>query len=220
MKEHVSVILYPIFLKCCKYLTDSYWVYLFEDMAYGKCPFGILIQDQCIYSILKNREFRYPFDQNKDPEEMTKELCHIFTNRLQLLSVQDHFRFRNECQDYVKNYMNNISSWNDIRKKNLKDILLEQYALTQRIKYNYSWSFTRTLFAIIFIGIQFKTLASRSIHYRNRSIQSIDGIVCLPNKISCSNNIFLTKQLPIHREPLPKSITKISFGWKRYLLSL
>jgi hypothetical protein len=223
MKENVSVVTHPIFLRCCQYLSDPFWIYLFEDMAYGKCPYGIILKDNCIYSVLKNREFTYSLLQSdKDTKTMCEDLCTIFSSKLHLLSQKDHFRYRTECQDYVTNYMNNMYQWNDIRKKSLKDLLLEQYSLTQKQKYNYSYAFTRKLFAIVFIGIQFKTILSKHIHYRNRSIRNIDGVECKPSEIVCSFNIFVTKSSTSSSQPPKNSkfITKLSLSWKRYLLSL
>ena len=72
-----NIILYPIFLKCCTYLTDPFWIYLFEDLAYEKCPYGIIIRDDCLYSIQKNKEFTYHF-ANKDPKIIVNELFIIF----------------------------------------------------------------------------------------------------------------------------------------------
>lgn len=223
MREHVLVVQYPIFLKCCQYLTDPFWVYLFEDMAYGRCPYGILIQDQCMYCILRSREFTYPLQQDKSPEEVAKELCHILSTRLQLLSQQDHFRYRNECHDHTKTYMDSITSWNDIRKKNLKDILLEKFSLAQKAKYRYSHQLTHTLFAILFIGLQFKTILHRQIEYHDHAIQHIDGIACQPKRIVCAYNVFVTKLIAPHATATtikhrPTSV-RMSDAWKRYLLS-
>ena len=223
MKEHVAVVTYPIFLRCCQYLTDPFWVYLFEDMAYGKCPYGIILKDNCIYSVLKNREFTYSLHQpDKDTKTICEDLCTIFSSKLHLLSQKDHFRYRNECQNYVTNYMKNMYQWNDIRKKSLKDLLLEQYSLSQKQRHQYSYAFTRKLFAIIFIGIQFKTILSKHIHYRNRAITKIDGVQCHPTRIVCSFNIFVTKTNSSPSVPTKSSkfITKLSVSWKRYLLNL
>lgn len=221
MKENVSVVTHPIFLKCCQYLTDPFWVYLFEDMAYGKCPYGIILKDNCVYSVLKNREFTYSLEEDKkDVEKICEELCQIFSSKLQIFSEKDHFRYRNECQSYVTNYMNNLSNWNDIRKKNLKDLLLEQYSLSQKEKFQYNFVFTRKLFAIIFIGIQFKTILSKHIRYVNRSIDSIEGIECHPDHIACSFNIFIAKTAPPPSAKSSRFITKLSLSWRRYLAHL
>lgn len=223
MRENVSIVTHPIFLRCCQYITDPFWIYLFEDMAYGKCPYGIILKDNCIYSVLKNREFTYSLDQEeKNIEKICEDLCQIFSSKLQILSQKDQFRHRSQCQTSVTNYMNNLYQWTDIRKKSLKDLLLEQYSLAQKQKQNYSYAFTRQLFAIVFIGIQFKTILSKHIHYKNRMITRIEGIDCYPSQIVCSINIFRTKPSLTSSVPTKstKMMTKLSVSWKRYLVSL
>jgi hypothetical protein len=111
-----NVILYPIFLKCCAYLTDPFWIYLFEDLAYEKCPYGIIIRDDCLYSIQKNKEFTYHF-ANKDPKIIVNELFHIFSKKLHILSEKDHIFKRKFCQSYYEDMIQNISCWNEIKKK-------------------------------------------------------------------------------------------------------
>lgn len=220
MKENICTVSHPIFLKCCTYLTDPFWKYLFEDMAYGKCPYGIIIKDNCVYSVLKHREFTYSLEETSDVERMCQELCAVLSTKLQILSEKDHFRYRKECQGHVSNYMNTMENWNEIRKKNLKDLLLEQYSLSQRDKFDYSFAFTRQLFAIIFIGIQFKTILSRNIRYSNRTIDSIDGIECQRNRIVCSFNIFIAKNASLSPVKSSRFVTKLSLSWRRYLSHL
>lgn len=230
MKEHVLVVQHPVFLRCCQFLSDPFWVFLFEDMAYGKCPYGVVIQDECMYCILRGREFTYSLQQSKSPEEICNDLCHILSTKLNILSQQDHFRFRDECQVHTKNYMEGIHSWNDIRKKNLKDVLLEKYSLTQKAKYDYTNRLTHTLFAVIFIGLQFKTILHRQIEYHHHTVQKIHGITCEPRRIVCAYNVFITKTTTnnnisntsnkVPRRSVSTSTMRMSHAWKRYLLSL
>ena len=36
-------IVYPVFLECCEFSVDSFWENIFEDLAYGKTPYGTYI---------------------------------------------------------------------------------------------------------------------------------------------------------------------------------
>ena len=219
MKENVAVVLLPIFLKCCHYLQDPFWIYIFEDLAYGRCPYSIIIQNDCIYSILKNKEFTYSFKE-KSPEVISKELSDILGTKLHMLSQQDHFRFRTKYQEDMKNFMDTLSNWNDIKKKNLRYLLLEQFTLSKKQQLDYSIAFTRKLYSLIFIGIQFKTILSKHIHYYNRHITHIDGIKCYNKYIACSYNIFLSKNTSITSSKSKHNISKIYHHWKRYLSTL
>jgi hypothetical protein len=220
MKENVAVVLFPIFLRCCHYLQDPFWVYIFEDLAYGRCPYGIIIQNDCIYSILKNKEFTYSFKE-KLPEVISSELSDILGVKLHMLSQQDHFRFRTKYQEDMKNFMDTLSNWNDIKKKNLRYLLLEHYTISKKQQLQYSIAFTRKLYSLIFIGIQFKTILAKHIHYYNRNITHIEGIVCGPKCIRCSYNVFLSKNAS-HSSIITKSkhTSRISIHWKRYLSTL
>ena len=31
-------IIYPVFLECCEFSSDTFWANVFEDLAYGKTP--------------------------------------------------------------------------------------------------------------------------------------------------------------------------------------
>jgi hypothetical protein len=218
MKENVAVILFPIFLKCCHYLQDPFWVYIFEDLAYGRCPYGIIIHNDCIYSILKNKEFTYSF-KDKSPDSISIELSNILGAKLHMLSQQDHFRFRIKYQEDMKNFMDTLSNWNDIKKKNLRYLLLEHFTISKKQELHYSIAFTRKLYSLIFIGIQFKTILSKHIHYCDRRITNIDGIICQPKYIKCSYNIFISKNNTLISSK-SKTISRISLGWKRYLSTL
>ena len=37
-------LVYPIFLKCCEISDDDFWKYVFEELAYGRSPYGTYIK--------------------------------------------------------------------------------------------------------------------------------------------------------------------------------
>lgn len=211
-----NVIIYPIFLRCCSYLRDPFWIYLFEDLAYGKSPHGVIIQNGSVYSILKNREFRYIYE-NKREEEITDELSTIFSEKLNILSEKDYLFKRQLCQKYYDDMVQNVHSWNDIKKKKIKDLLLEQYVLNIQKKFNYSIHLTHQLYSIIFIGIQFKTIQSKDIIYEAGNILDIDGIQCVKNKVICSKNIFITKNFLSNDIKIQKPT--LSWHWKKFIMT-
>lgn len=228
MKDVSVTLVHPIFLQCCEYLTDPFWLYIFEDLAYGKCPYGIVLQDSSVCCILKNKEFVYHY-QDKAPQDVGNELCNIFAHKMNLLSLCDHQRFRVQCQNDIKRYMDHLANWNDIKRKNLRFLLLENFTLQQKDKWNYSMAFARKLYSLIFIGMQFRTILSKHIIYKNRKIQSIEPIECAHRKIICKHNIFICKQVnninvsvdPYSHPHTGKGQTlRVSSHWKRYLASI
>jgi len=212
-----NIILYPIFLRCCAYLVDQFWVYLFEDLAYGKCPHGVIIQNGSIYSIIKNKEFSYIYE-NKMEQKISEELCNIFSEKLNILSEKDHLFKRKFCQKYYEDLINNINSWQEIKKKKIKDLLLEQYVLLMKKRHNYSMNMVHQLYSIIFIGIQFKTIHSKNIIYRSGQIIDIEGIRCLKNKIICSHDIFITSNI-IMMDEIKLLKPNLTWYWKKFITS-
>lgn len=224
MKTTNISIKYPIFLKCCIYLTDPFWIYLFEDFAYSKCPFGIIIQDNnYIYSIQKNKEFSYFFG-NKDPETIVSELSDLLSTRLNILSQKDHFSQRNRYVSYYQSFIDNITSWNEIKRKKFKDLLLEQYVLEIRQTYNYSWSLTHQIYSILLIGIQFKIILPKHIHYKNGKILRIDGLIFNSDHFISLHNVFIygcqTDNNLKKNKNHQTTPQHLSLYWKRYLYSL
>lgn len=186
--KHKNILLYPIFIRCCAFLTDPFWKYLFEDFAYAKAPYGIIVNEDGIHSIIRNKEFSILFEGKSD-QQITQEICHYLSERLAILSQKDHVSRRNTCEIIYDEVIKNITCWNDIRKKKVKDLLIEQFVLEMKTQYSLSIYLSKILFSIIFIGIQFKTITSKHIAYDNGKIHSIHGIECKYNEIHCKKFI-------------------------------
>lgn len=185
-----TLLLYPIFLRCCVYISDPFWKYLFEDFAYGKCPYGIVIKNDGIHSIIRNKEFSIPFEGKTDAE-LSEEICFCLSSKLSILSEKDHQCRRNAYEDVYQQFMQNISSWNDIKKKKIKDLLIEQFVLKKKSEYQLSMELAKKLFSIIFVGIQFKTITYKQIVYNLGKIDSIKGIEFQNHQILCNKTVLL-----------------------------
>ena len=57
-------IIYPIFLECCQYTTDIFWENVFEDLSYGKTPYGTYITKDFLCCNYKEKEFSYKIEKN------------------------------------------------------------------------------------------------------------------------------------------------------------
>ena len=64
MKKEIQ---YPIFLKIANQMEDTFWKYIYEDMSYAKCPYGIYIQGDFLCCFMKEKEFSYRLDET-NPE--------------------------------------------------------------------------------------------------------------------------------------------------------
>ena len=83
MKTYRKEILYPIFLKVSQLSKDTFWVYLYEDLAYGICPFGTYIDQDVIYCRFKGKQFNFNF-QNKSCEKIHNDLTHILKTKMRI----------------------------------------------------------------------------------------------------------------------------------------
>ena len=55
----INKLIYPIFLSCCEFSKDNFWKFIFEDLAYGNCPYGTYIVKNYICCNYKGKEFMY-----------------------------------------------------------------------------------------------------------------------------------------------------------------
>ena len=80
-------ILYPIFLKIAITMNDTFWRFLYEDLSYGKCPYGIYIQNDILTCFLKDKEFSYKLDLNN--ENYITEIHNLLKYKAQILSEKE-----------------------------------------------------------------------------------------------------------------------------------
>lgn len=184
MHHPKHVLLYPMFLRCCLHLSDPFWKYIFEDLAYNKTPYGVVLNNDGLHSIVRHKEFSVMFDGKTD-EQITTEICAHFSQKLSIMSHKDHVFQRNTCENAYEQIMKNITSWNDIKKKRIKDLLVEQYVLEMKRSYDLSMCLTRILYSIIYVGIQFKTITTKHVRCSAGKITSIEGISYTPRQIHC-----------------------------------
>lgn len=168
-------IIYPVFLECCQFATDMFWETIFEDLAYGKTPYGTYITKDFLCCSYKNKEFSYKIEK-KDPQKMYNEVYNLLTNKLGLLSQQEKIKKRLDFNAIEENIKDSRQSWTSIRKKNVKDLLVEKYVIEMKIIHSLSLAQTRYLLSLIYIAMVFKVITAKDIVYENGKIEKIDGI--------------------------------------------
>lgn len=181
-------IVYPFFIECCKYTDDEYWKSIFEDLAYSITPYGVYINKNFMVCNYKDKEFSYKI-QKKDPKELFEDICNIFRNKLGLLSRDEIIKKRNDI-DNMKDDIRNYTDWSSIKKKNIKEILIENYAINMRAKYSLSLAQTRYLVSIIFLAFIFKVLSADDITISNGAIENIEGLEYETGKIIMTRDIY------------------------------
>ena len=76
----INKLVYPIFLKCCKFSHDNFWKFILEDLAYGNCPYGTYIVKNYLCCNYKGKEFSYKIDSKKKPDIVYSEIYDILTH--------------------------------------------------------------------------------------------------------------------------------------------
>ena len=149
-------IIYPIFLECCVYAEDSFWKNIFDDLAYGKTPYGTYINKDFLCCGYKDKEFSYKIEKI-EPKKIYTDIYKLLTNKLGILSQKEKIKKRisfYQAEDRIKQ---SRQSWSDIRKKNIKDLLIERYVIDMKKKYLLTIKQSKYLLSVIFIAIVFKS---------------------------------------------------------------
>lgn len=184
-------LIYPVLLECCQFTNDIFWRNIFEELAYGRTSYGIYISKNFICCSQKKKEFSYKIE-NKDPQVIFSELYNIFKNKVGIQSHQERLNNRkafNELEDETKNNIKN--NWNSIKKKNMKELLIELYVTKMKNKYFLTLEQARYLISIIYIGILFKVIIpKRDINYTNGEIINISGIEFDRKKVILNRDIY------------------------------
>lgn len=182
-------IVYPIFLECCQCATDSYWENIFEELAYGKSPYGSYISKGFLCCSYKKKDFSYKIEK-KNPKQMYEDIYNLLTNKLGLLSQQDKIKKRKLFKDVEKSLNDCRKNWNDIRKKNVKELLIELYVTRMKDKHSLTIKQARHLLSIIYIGLVFKVITCKDIDYSEGQINNIEGITFTKRKINIEKNLY------------------------------
>ena len=149
---------------------------------------------------------------------MYNEVYDLLANKLGLLSHQDKLNKRIEFYNVEENIKACRKDWSSIRKKNVKDLLIENYVIDMKNKYNLSIKQAKRLLSIIFIGIVFKVINSKDIEYSEGRIQNINGVDFERKKIIMRKNIY---DLEVSFAPsiiIDKKL--MSDNWEKYLTTL
>jgi len=184
-------------------------------MAYAKCPYGIYLQKNYLCCNVKNKEFIYKLEENKSVEETFDDINSLLRIRLGLLSEKE----RIIQKDSVTILRNKKEEWNNVKKKIIRETLLEHYVMTKSIQYQLSIGVIHKMLSLLIIGLIFKTLNSKDIIYQNGIIENINGFVFFPKKVFITKNILVNKGIKLNDDI--GSSKKLLFSyWNIYLTDI
>ena len=210
-------ILYPIFLECSEYIEDRFWESIFEDLAYGKCPYGTYISKNFFCCNYKDKEFSYKIEK-KDPKKLYHDIYDLLTKKLGLMSQQDKIKKKIDFQNIEEEIKEGRKNWSKIRKKNIKELLIENYVIEMKNKYSLSLKQVKRLLSIIFIGMVFKIINTKDIIYEDGVIKRIEGIEFKKKEIILSKDIYDVQLNETNIIIEEKNL--MSDNWNKYIESL
>ena len=208
-------LLYPFFIECCKFTNDIFWKSIYEDLAYGITPYGTYIQKDFLTCNYKDKEFIYKI-QKKDPKELYNDIYNLFRIKLSLMSRNEIIKKKNDINILQEQV---YEEWTDIKKKNLKEVLIEKYAINMSTKHKLTITQTKYLMSLIFLSFVFKIITSNDIIMKNGKIESINGIEFEKGKINLKKSFYNTNYTMSPYIVLDKE-SLMSDEWNKYLNAL
>ena len=205
------------FIECLQFTEDIFWENIFEDLAYGKTPYGTYISKDFLCCKYKKKDFSYKIER-KDPEILYEEVYNLLANKLGLLSSAEKIKKKKMITDLETNLKNSGKNWIDIKKKNIKETLIELYVTKMKNKYFLSISQARYLLSIIFIAIVFKVITNKDIEYENGVIHNIKGIDFIKKQIIVEKDLYNLEVSFAPEIVLDKNLMVDS--WEKYLKDL
>ena len=109
-------IVYPMFLECCQHADDIFWETIFEDLAYGKPPYGTYISKDFLCCSYKKKEFSYKIEK-KNSLTLYSDIYDLLTKKVGILSQREKIRKKKDFSDLEESIKESRKSWNNIRKK-------------------------------------------------------------------------------------------------------
>jgi hypothetical protein len=193
---------YPIFLKCLRHATDEYWSNIFEELAYNNCISGTYISKGFYNSTIKGKEFTYNY-LNKSDVELYHDIVKLLKDKLNIMSKNDKKLILDEISFLEKELQEyKTLGWGAIKKKGIKEILIQNYLIDMQKKYKLSDTQIKKLYNIINLGIMLKSIKASDIVYQDGEVRNIKGITF------CIEKYIIT--VDIYTCPMDESKTSLS----------
>ena len=158
----VKEIIYPHFLHCCQETEDHYWKYIFEDLSYGRAPYGVYFTKGFMCCGFKGKEFSYRVDPNIPVPQLFREVKTILKGKLGIQSSSDILSSREKFEKTSERLaLHECSDWNLIKKKEVRCLLLENFIISQSKSANRMLQ--KKLLSSLMLAIQLKIINNEDI---------------------------------------------------------
>ena len=214
----IDELIYPFFIDCCKYTDDIFWKFVFEDLAYGKTPYGIYLTKNFLCCNYKGKEFSYKIDGKKNTEKLFEEIYDVLHRKFGLLSKHDKVKRKKMFEDTEIEIQDNNKNWKKIRKKSIKQNIIEKYSIKMKKKHKLTNLQMKKIFSIVIIGLIFKTITFDNISYYDGEIREISGISYSNREIIVDPKIFNIDSVSSPEIIINENV--MSDNWEKYLKSI
>jgi hypothetical protein len=216
----MRTITHPIFLACREKTEDLFWKGIFENLAYGKTPRGVYLKGNCLYSVTKKKEFTYNFDNQPADKIYTEVLAFLIGYGVK--TKTDLSRKKQAFDQYQQTNSTRKSEnlWTKIKKKNVRDDLIQEYVLSCQKKYSLSDEKTKELYFFVTTGIVFKIFTGADVILVDGYIEIVHGIEFTPGTSEVPGNFTITRQFkkPTFKKTSSREVYLYEL-WNSYLKS-
>jgi hypothetical protein len=180
-RKRVKEIQYPLLNEAAGHLKDEFWKNLFMDMARGKHPRKLHIDDKSVNCTKKN-SFTYMY-RDKSPVEIATELKQHISKALCIYSSKD-MQDKEEQKSAINNEFDlacTEDSWKKIKSKKMREYLISKYVLENKERHSLSWDKTRLLYNMILDAFYFfHTHKSVDVQMEDSVITNIEDFQITP----------------------------------------
>lgn len=170
-------IVFPFFLHCCRETEDGFWKYVFEDLAYSRAPYGAYFTKGFFCCSFKGKEFSYKVDPNTPTNVLFREVKLLLQDKLNIQSREDKLNQRREFDasaDDVR--LCECDEWTTIKRKEVRNLLLDKYALTKGEERGWSKLETKRFLSSLLLAFQLKALQGEDVHVEKGVVKNIAGV--------------------------------------------
>lgn len=168
---------FPILIEASIIVDNKFWSQVLKDLAHGKAPHGCYVSSSnFLVKNTKNAAFSYFLDDpKKNAKTMSDEIIKLLNEKTNIMSVTDRAQKKVVFNDVKQKLMHNIknATWGNLRKKKMKDQLLDMYALTIKNRKKWDTKKTREFLTDLSLDIIFKKIDSENIVMKDGKIIEI-----------------------------------------------
>ena len=173
-KKNINVA-YPIFEQCAELCEDEDWKLVLTKASMNKFPRGFTFSNNTL--MFRKKKNVETMDLSNNPEEAMQQSINFFKVFGKIKSVKYKLDANILEKETIKRQRREaIVKWNDNKKKNIKDLLINKFIKQETEKYNLNYKQRKELSCLINVGLNLNYFDSSTIIIENEKITNIIGL--------------------------------------------